>query len=389
MSLANRLDTLLGDAAARGDVPGVVAMITDRSDTVYAGAFGHRALGQPAAMTTDTVGCIASMVKPLTSTAALQLVEQGRLEPDLLAADYLPELGKVQVLEGFDSAGQPRLRPPKRPITLRHLLTHTAGFGYETWSDDIVRYQQCTGTPSLLSCSNAALNLPLLADPGERWCYGISTEWLGKLIERVTGQRLGRHLQQHLLEPLGMRDTAYRISPAMRARLATIHLRDDDGILRPQPELGIPQDPEFELGGGGLYGTVPDYLRFARLLLNGGRTDGATLLQPATVELMCRNQIGERQVTRLKSALPGMSHDVEFFPGLAKSWSMACQITRQRAPTGLPAGSLLWGGQVNSYFWIDLSNAIAGVFLTQILPFMDHQALPLFLDVQRAVYQAH
>src|SRR5437667_780645 len=281
MALQNEVDTLLRTAAEAGDVPGVVATATTRDGTIYEGGFGSRILGEPAEMSPDTVVWIASMTKALTGTAAMQLVEQGKLELDAPASSVLPELGEVMVLEGFDENGQPRTRAPKRAITLRHLLTHTAGFGYEFWNADVVRYQKVKGLPPIISCQDATLRLPLLFDPGERWEYGINMDWVGKIVEVASGKKLGAYLSEHVFGPLGMNDTAFRITPAMRQRLARIHQRGEDGALVPT-DLEIPQDPEFEMGGGGLYGTVGDYLKFVRMMLNYGSAGSEQVLKPET-----------------------------------------------------------------------------------------------------------
>ena len=289
MSLTRRIDAILSEAAADGAVPGVVAGVTSAEDDLYLGGFGERVLGGGQAMTPDTVGWIASMTKALTGAAAMQLVERGRLDLDAPAAGIVPYLDEVPVLEGFDDDGKPRTRPRRGAITLRHLLTHTAGFSYEIWSDAIVRYQEATGTPGIITCEEAALTTPLLFDPGEKWDYGINIDWAGKMVEAVSGQKLGEYLSENLLGPLGMTDTAFRITDTMRARLARIHQRAEDGTLEPQMELEISQDPEFEMGGGGLYGTVGDYLRFIRMILNRGRADGEQVLKAETVDMMSRN----------------------------------------------------------------------------------------------------
>ena len=222
-----KIDSLLQRAAEAGDVPGVIAMATDRNGVIYEGAYGKRVLGQPAAMTADTVVWIASMSKALTSTGVMQLVEQGKLDLDAPAAKIVPEIATIEVLEGFDAAGQPRTRPPKHPITLRQLLTHTAGFGYDIWSADLAKYQAAKNIPGIISCQNAALRTPLLFDPGDRWFYGINIDWAGKMVEAVSGKRLGTYLQDNLFAPLGMTSTAFKITPAMRERLAKIHQRGD------------------------------------------------------------------------------------------------------------------------------------------------------------------
>jgi CubicO group peptidase (beta-lactamase class C family) len=262
MANLKSIDAAFRQAVESKAMPGIVAMAATDTGVVYEGAFGKRELGKDAPMTLDTVVWIASMTKAITATAAMQLVEQGKLDLERPAGDTVPALASTKVLEGFDAAGKPRLRPVKRPITLRHLLTHTAGFAYEIWEAPIAQYQQATGTPGITTCENAALTTPLLFDPGDRWDYGINIDWVGKMVEAVSGQTLERYFQEHIFGPLGMKDTAFKIGPAQRARLAKIHQRDDKGALAPV-DLEIPQDPEFHMGGGGLYGTAGDYLTFA------------------------------------------------------------------------------------------------------------------------------
>jgi len=387
MSLKRSVDGLLRLASESGRVPGVVAMAIDRERTLYEGAAGKRMLGQESSMTVDTVVWLASMTKALTTTGAMQLVERGKLELENPVSRWLPEIAEVQVLEGFDAAGQPRTRPPKRPVTLRHLLTHTAGFGYDMYSASTRQYQQLVDLPLVSSCRIAALGTPLLFDPGERWEYGISTDWLGRVIESVSGQKLGSYLQDQVFGPLGMNDTAFRISASMRERLAKVHQRGDDGQLAPT-DFEIPQEPEFEMGGGGLYGTAGDYLQFLRMILRRGQLSGPRLLKEETVEMMARNQTGRIRVRPLKTQLPAYSGDLDFFPGLERHFGFGFQVNAETAPTGLPAGSLMWSGVANTYFWIDPAKGIGGVLMMQVLPFADAKAAPLFFDFQKAVYQA-
>ncbi len=381
-----RIDASLRRATDAGDVPGVVAMATDRSTLIYEGAYGKRVQGQPAARTADTVAWIASMTQALTAAGVMQLVEQGKLDLDAPAAKVVPDIAAAQVLEGFDAGGQPRTRAPKRAITLRHLLTHTAGFGYEIWSADIAKYQTAKNIPGITTCQNAALRTPLLFDPGERWFYSIGIDWAGKMVETVSGMRLGAYLQQNVLAPLGMRSTGFKITPDMRGRLAKIHQRGDDDKLAPQMDLELPQEPEFDMGGGGLYGTAGDYLEFVRMILNRGKANGSQVLKPETVDLMSRNSMGDCRVTLLKTAAPPLSNDAEFFPGVPKAWGLSFQINLEKAPTGRPAGSLMWAGLANTYFWIDQATGIGGVYITQVLPFADKKSLPLYYDFESAFY---
>jgi Beta-lactamase class C and other penicillin binding proteins len=381
------MDDLLGAAVERGDVPGVAAVVVNREGVLYEGAFGKRNLTTGEPMTIDTVCWIASMTKAITGACTVQLVEQGKLDLDAPAEQWVPMLKEAQVLEGWDAEGKPKLRPPTRPITLRQLLTHTAGFSYEFWNADILRYQQVMGVPNIASGRIAALKTPLLFDPGERWEYGISIDFAGLAVEAVSGQKLSAYMQDHLLGPLGMNDTAFKIRPDMRARLATIHARGEDGALAPM-EFELPQDPEFDLGGGGLYGTAGDYARFVRMVLNRGELDGVRVLDAETVDLMCQNAIGDLRVTPMKTVMPQFSNDAEFFPGLPKGWGVTWQVNLEPAPTGRSAGSLQWAGIANSYFWIDPVRGIGGVYMTQILPFADTKSLPLFEAFETEVYRA-
>jgi methyl acetate hydrolase len=330
---------------------------------------------------------IASMTKAVTSTAAMQLVEQGRLALDRPIAEALPELAAPQVLEGFDAAGEPKLRRARRPITLRHLITHTAGFVYDIWSPEMGRYMEQTGTPGIISCENAALTLPLAFDPGDRWDYGISIDWVGKAVERVSGQSLGDYFAEHIFAPIGMKDTGFALTADRRSRLAGMHARGEDGILAPIP-FELPQQPEFQMGGGGLYGTAADYLAFQQLFLNEGRADGRQVLRPETVRLMSQNAIGDLDVRLLASVVPAYSNDAEFFPGMVKKWGLGFMISTEAVPGGRGPGSLAWAGLGNTYFWIDTANGIAGVILMQLIPFADRKALALLDGFEKAVYAA-
>ena len=381
------VDRLLQDAVDSKAMPGIVALAGTDKGMVYEGAFGKREIGKPAAMTPDTVVWIASMTKAITATAAMQLVEQKKLDLDRPAAEVAPALNDAKVLEGFDAAGKPRLRAPKRPMTLRHLLTHTAGYAYEIWQPGIAKYQEVTGTPGITTCTNAALTTPLLFDPGDRWEYGINIDWAGKMVEAVSGKKLDRYFQDHIFGPIGMKDTSFALSPSQRARLATVHQRDERGVLAPI-EFGLPENPEFLMGGGGLYGTAADYLAFTRMILQDGRANGNQVLRPDTVALMAQNHIGSLEVGVMKTAMPPLSRDVELFPGMPKKWGLSFLINTQQAPTGRSAGSLAWAGLANTYFWIDRTRRVSGVFLSQVLPFYDAPAIDLLGKFETEVYRA-
>ena len=379
------IDAVLRRAVDAREVPGVVAMAAAERGIFYEGAFGTRHLSTGPAMALDTVFRIASMTKAVTSVAAMQLVEQGRLKLDDPVPDIDPALGAPQVLEGFDASGAPRLRPAKRPITLKHLLTHTAGFGYEQWDASLVRHVKATGMPPTSSGRLAAYRMPLVFDPGERWEYGVNIDWVGLIVEAASGQKLDAYFREHIFGPLGMKDTGYVATPELRARQAHVHQREADGSLAPQP-LETPSTPEFWPGGGGLYSTAADYMAFLRALLHEGTLDGARILRPETVALMGRNHIGAIEAGILKTTLPSRSVDVDFFPGGSLKWGLGYMINAEPGPNGRSAGTLTWAGIFNTHYWIDPARRVAALIMTQVLPFGDERAMRVYGRFERAVY---
>ncbi|MGO4713731.1 serine hydrolase domain-containing protein [Bradyrhizobium sp. 2TAF24] len=384
MSQSPDIDQVLRRAVDSGDIPGVVATAATGSDVIYEGAFGKRDLSKPQPMTTDSVFWIASMTKAVTSAAAMQLVEQGKLSLDGPIGKVLPDLAQPQVLEGFAADGTPQLRPAKGTMTLRQLMTHTAGFCYEIWNGQMGIYQEKTGTPGVTTCKNAALKTPIMADPGTRWEYGTNIDFVGKAVEAASGQKLDAYLRDHMFAPLGMTDTAFRISAAMRERLVGMHARTPDGLV-PIP-FELEQEPEFHMGGGGLYGTARDYLAFTRMILNKGRANGHQVLKPETVALMSQNSIGDLEVTKMTTAAPPLSNDVDLYPGMPKKWGLSFLINTATTPEGRSAGSLAWAGLANTYYWIDPVRDVAGVILMQLLPFADAKCLQTFAGFERGVY---
>jgi methyl acetate hydrolase len=385
MSGTAAIDAVLRQATEAGDVAGVVAMAADAKGTVYQGAFGRRGLATDAPMTLDTVFWIHSMTKAITATACMQLVEQGRIDLDAPASMLMPALAAPRVLEGFDAEGQPMTRPARGTVTLRNLLTHTSGFVYDTWNAGQLAYLRKTGQGRYGSFTDAEGVLPLAFDPGTAWQYGIGIDWAGKLLEAVTGETLEATMRAHVLEPLGMHDTGYLLPARGRGRLAVTTDRKPDGTLVSAP-FDAPQDPALFLGGGGLHGTASDYMRFLSMLLHGGTLDGVRILRPETVAAMGQNQIGDVLVGKLTAALPAMSNDVELYPGMAKKWGLSFLINTQDVPGRRRAGSLAWAGLRNTYFWLDPTTRVAGVIMTQVLPFADAKVLDLLDRFEQGVY---
>lgn len=378
---------LQGVTSGEARVPGVVAMLTDAERTIYAGAAGERALGG-APMTEDTVFAIFSTTKAITGTTALQCVEDGLLDLDAPAKDYAPALGRLQVLEGFDADGAPRLRAPKSDVTTRQLMLHVGGFGYDFFNDNYRRMAEEHGQPSVVTSTRAAIETPLLFDPGEKWEYGSNIDWVGQVVEGVRGARLGAVMRARVFEPLGMEEIGFTRTPAMKARTAAIHARGADGSLTPL-DFALPDAPEIDMGGHGLYATIGEYMKFIRMWLNDGAGPNGRVLRPETVAWAVKNGLEAHQkVGMLPGVIASLSNDAEFFPGLAKGWSYTFMTVEEEAPTGRPAGAIGWAGLANSFYWIDRANGFGGYWATQILPFGDPVSVPGYLDFETAAYRA-
>jgi CubicO group peptidase (beta-lactamase class C family) len=371
------LKDLLEGAVARGDAAGVAAAVTDANGTLVEACAGVTARGGDAPVGPHTLFWIASMTKPVTSLAAMQLVEQGKLALDAPIGALLPELAAPQIIQP-DST----LRLAVRPLTLRHLLTHTAGFSYAFASPAYVAYMaahQVPASPGQL----ASLNMPLLFEPGERWEYGINTDWVGRAVEAASGMPLDEYVQAHIFARLGMSETMFWPHDAAPALRAATHQRQADGGLVALP-LPAPRRPEFWSGGGGLYSTLSDYQKFMRVFLNGG----AGLLRPETLAEMTRDQTPGLQAGYIPSANPALITGARLNEGTDTGWSLGFQYYRQPGPFGRGAGALSWAGLPNTYFWIDPAAHLAAIILMQTLPAGDLASLKLYAAFERLVYQA-
>jgi len=380
-----QIDQVLRQKSDAQEVPGAVAIAANGKEAIYQGAFGKRDLSKDDPMTVDSVFWIASMTKAVTAAGAMQLVEQGKLSLDDPIGKLLPDLASPQVLEGFDANGEPKLRPASRPITLRQLMTHTAGFCYNMWNGDMGTYLEKKAIPAITTCQNAALKTPIASDPGTRWEYGTNIDFVGKAVEAVSGKRLDAYLRDHLFVPLGMDDTGFKITDNMRKRLVGMHARGEDGKLAAIP-FELEQEPEFHMGGGGLYSTAGDYIKFCQMILNKGNGNGNQVLKAETVATMGQNHIGELNVTKMTTAAPIYTNDVDLYPDQVKKWGLSFLINTAKTPEGRSPGSLAWAGLANTYYWIDPSRDVCGVILMQVLPFADGKCLEAFAGFERGVY---
>jgi methyl acetate hydrolase len=376
---SSALSTFFADAVARGDVPGVVALVVDRDKVLYHEAFGKMNVAKSLPMAKDTIFRIASMTKAVTSVGVMQLVEQGKVGLDEEVSKYLPRLASPQVFSKVDEqAGAYFTQPAKRPITIRQLLTHTSGIGY-SWSDHgLAIAQKKTG----------AINdseLPLVHEPGAQWTYGASTRVLGEVIEKISGQRIDAYLETHIFAPLGMRDTSYTVPPDKYSRVVTVHQKANNATTETQNPTPIPATIR---GDGGLFSTASDYSRFVQMILNRGQLGGVRILKESTVAEMSRNQTGNVKV-RLQPTADTMRSKPYPLGAGEDVWGLGFQIAAPKTPNPSmrSPGSLSWAGINNTYYWIDPQKQVGAVILMQMLPFYDEAALRVLNGFEERVYR--
>jgi methyl acetate hydrolase len=377
------IDQVLRDAVERGDVPGVVAMAAGDDGLIYEGAAGVRSADADDPIAPDTMMRIASMTKMVTTVAGLQLVDRGEIDLDAPVDTYRPEFADLPVLDGFDGDA-PRLRPPRTRATVRQLMTHTAGLAYWIWNADIDRYEQVTGMPNVLPGTLDAFKAPLVFDPGTRFEYGINVDWLGLVVEAVSGMSLADYFDEHITGPLGMTSTVRRMSAEQRANSTPVHMRGEDSVWAPT-DIDWAQEPEFWGGGHFLYSTPRDYLRFQRMLLGGGELDGVRILEPSTVEQAFANQIGDLDFPpTMPTVHPELSAEVNVGPKM--KWGFGLLRNERTEPSMRAVGSGAWAGLFNTHFWVDPAARVTGAIYSQVLPFVDPPVFQMYMDFERALY---
>lgn len=381
------IDTVLRDAVNSGAVPHVAAIVADRDGVLYEGGAGPRIAGQAdEPVTTSTVFHIMSMTKIVATTAALQQSERGSLDLDAAVADYLPEFADVQLLEGFDG-DTPRLRAPAGRATVRQLITHTAGCGYWFWSPELARYEQLTGLANVVGGSADAFTAPMVVEPGSRFNYGINTDWLGRVVEAVTGKGLDVVIKENITGPLGMNDTMFLLDDGRKDRAVTVHVAAEDGQWASAGYVCNFDSPDWWPAGHGLSSTPRDYIRFERMLLRDGELDGERILSQETVDAAFRNQIGELDFpAEIPSADPPVSGPMKLGPGF--KWGYGLLLNSSDIPGRRRAWSGAWAGLFNTHFWIDRTTGICASIYTNSLPFITDDAWKVYGDFESAVYAA-
>jgi methyl acetate hydrolase len=375
------VDDVLAEAVSAGVVPGAVALVMNASGTLYEGAFGLRDARAGDPIAGDTVFRIASMTKTITAISLLQLVEQGAVDLDQPVGDLLPAFDELQVLEGFDGE-KPVLRSPKSRATVRQLLTHTSGLAYDIWNADIAKFHDVTGTPRLQTGSRASFAVPLVFDPGTRFNYGTSMDWVGLVVEKLSGRPLEAYWQAEIFDPLGMSDTVVQLSEARREHTAPVHARDASGQWHPT-EIDFAGDPEIYAGGHCLYSTARDFAAIQRLLLDDGAHGSVQLLRAATVAEMFRNQMGRLTVGTIVTADPPASEDVVLGE---RKWGLGILLDVEDVDGGRSAGSGGWMGGFNTFYWVDRARSFSAALYTQTIPFFDDQVMQLYGEFERAAY---
>jgi len=378
------LGAILSEAVESGDAPFLVAMTGNSGGVTWSGQAGDRVPGTPASE--DTVFRIFSMTKAIGSLAAMILIDRGKLGLETPVAEVIPAFADIKVLDGFDSDGKPNLRAPKTTATIRNLATHTTGFVYEFWNADMPRYMEATEHPTIISGLKASLMGPLVFDPGARWDYGQGIDWLGQAVEAVDGRRIDQFCKEEIFDPLGMSDTRFELEGTMADRLANVSARDETGAFV-ETDLAPPPNPEFYGMGHALYSTAPDYMRFLRMMLNRGSLDGATILSPGGVDTMIANQIGDLRLGVMQTVAPPVTGDVDMFPGCDKTHSFGFMRMEVDVPGMRSAGAQAWAGVLNSHYWFDPARDVAGLIMTQLLPFVDERFMGVYERFEKGVYE--
>ncbi|MBX2818533.1 MAG: beta-lactamase family protein [Rhodothermaceae bacterium] len=375
---SDRLDRMHEIAKSYVDekkIAGVLTMVARKGEVVHFETYGKRDLEKGLDMEHDTIFRIYSMTKPITSVAAMMLYEEGHFRLNDPVHLYIPELENVMVYDE-DAPDESKTVKPNKPMTIRHLLSHSSGFTYgifgNTPVDQMYREAQILNPNSdLQGMVEKLAEIPLMHHPGEKWTYGVSTDVLGHFIEVISGQSLGEFFQERIFDPLNMIDTGFFVPEEKVDRFANNYTYTPDGTLIRQD--GGPTSPylnqeRMESGGGGLVSTANDYMRFAQMMLNGGELDGVRLLSPKTVELMIGNHL-----------------DSEYVPG--RGFGLGFSIVTDLADTQIlgSEGTFWWAGLANTYFIIDPKEEMIAMMWTQVFP---NGKFDLRDDFHIGVYQA-
>jgi CubicO group peptidase (beta-lactamase class C family) len=374
----NEIDTLIQQAVQQGVAPGVVAIVVSKDSVLYHNAFGLQDVAGKKSMQKESIFRIASMTKPVTSTAIMMLVEQGKLRLDDPVAKFLPEFAGREAINQFNATdGMFTTRKAKSEILIRHLLSNTSGLAYGFSNSTTNQLQQKTG--------KQPEELPLLYDPGTQWTYSGSTKVLGRVVEKLSGVTLDRFFADNFFRNLGMTDTFYTVPPDKVPRVVTTHRRDGSRLVEAPNPAAITSPVA---GDGGLSSTALDYSRFLQLFLNEGKAGGKVLLRKSSIEAMTTNQIGNVVVNTQPAALPNLTRPFPVAPAAGRDkfgFGFELTASNKENPNLRSPGSYTWAGIYNTHFWVDPKRKIGAVLMIQLLPFYDDAAMKLYQDFEAAI----
>ena len=388
MENGDQIRAVLDQAVNDGKLPMSVALVANSEGVLFTHASGYRDSEKGQMMRPDSIFAIASMTKLITTIAVLQLVEADLVELDSGLDQYLPETKNPKIIQGFDKDDNPIFVDAARSPTVRELITHTSGYVYSIWNE-MALSAQTKGVTSPLGGGKESIVAPLYFEPGSKWEYGIGIDWLGVMVEEVSGKRLMEFFEEKIFLPLRMEDTFFEFPSEKMDRSVMMIARVKGELVKSELYQPVPAERGsmgFYGGGGGLYSTVSDYARVMRALLNRGSLDGQRVLSQEMVDQMFTNQIGSIDVSPGKAQIKALSNDFDMGFGSSAKWGLGFLLSPEGTDSGRGGGSASWAGLFNSYFWIDRENDLCAVFATQVLPFYDEEAVSVLKLFEAQIY---
>ena len=388
MENGDQIRAVLDQAVEDGKLPMSIALVANSEGVLFTHASGYRDSENRQVMRLDSIFAIASMTKLVTTIAVLQLVEEGLIDLDSGLEQYLPETINPKIIQGFDQDDNPMFVEAARSPTVRELITHTSGYVYSIWNE-MALSAQAKGVTSPLGGGKESIVAPLYFEPGSKWEYGVGIDWLGVMVEEVSGKRLMDFFEEKIFLPLRMEDTFFEFPSEKMDRSVMMTARVKGELVKSELYQPVPADRGsmgFYGGGGGLYSTVDDYARVMRALLNKGSLDGQRVLSEEMVDQMFANQIGSINVSLGKAQIKALSNDFDMGFGSSAKWGLGFLLSPEGTESGRGPDSASWAGLFNSYFWIDRENDLCAVFATQILPFYDEEAVSVLKLFEAQVY---
>lgn len=360
-----KLDSSMKSLVDTKKLAGIVTVLARHGKIVEEKTYGYADVASQKPMQKDTIVRIYSMTKPITGIAMMMLYEEGKWKPSDPIARYIPEFRDLKVFSGVDKDGKPTLDKPGHAPTMGELMSHSAGFTYGVFGstpvDKMYQEAQLLGAPTLQEFIERISKLPLLYQPGEGWVYSVSVDIQGYLVEKLSGKPFADFLRERIFLPLGMKDTGFYVPAEKLDRVATIYQGDAAAATAMPRDPAISQPPGMPSGGGGLYSTAGDYLRFAQMVLNGGELNGVRLLAPSSIELMRTNHVSDE----VKNARKFGIGFYQMQPGLGFGYDFAILEDPLRLGSTAGKGSFLWDGVAGTWFWIDPTNDVVFVGIVQ------------------------